>query len=480
MKKTILLTAALLLCSLAITARTVRVEGRVGCGGQGVPGVVVTDGVHFAATDAKGRYRLEADDENRFVYLSTPAGYRAPVEEGVVKYYHRMPAGGGRCDFTLEAATGDETRHGFIAIADPQIWATKEFRQLAEAADDIARTVARQPDRPFFGLCCGDIISYDHKLYAEYNAVMERTGLAFRNAMGNHDMRVYGRSFETTFALFEEMYGPTYYSFKVGQVHYVVLNDNFFIGRDYFYIGYLDERQLRWLEQDLKFVAPGSTVVVCFHIPSTCTEEDRKQFKYQNAGLTMTNHRALYDLLKPYKAHILSGHTHTTYNQSISDSLYEHVIPALSGAWWQGELCTDGTPRGYGVFTVDGSDVSWYYRSTGHPASYQMTLYDGAQYTQFEGYVVANVWASDPRWRVELFVDGRSAGPMERFEAFDPAAQRMYASTEHMDHKWIYPSKSDHFYRLPRPAAGRAEVVATDPFGREYRQTLNLTDKPQP
>lgn len=473
MKRVLLLAAALVCCAAMTTARTVRVEGRVSCGRQGVAGVVVTDGEHFAATDARGRYTLLADDDNRFVYLSVPARYRAPVEKGVVKHFVRMPDGGGRCDFMLERSERDETRHGFIAIADPQIWARKEFRLLGEAADDIAATAGEYPDRPFFGICCGDIVSHDHALYGEYNAVMERTGLAFRNAMGNHDMKVYGRSFEGSVAAFEAVYGPSYYSFNVGEVHYVVLNDNFFIGRDYFYIGYLEERQLRWLEGDLSYVPPGSTVVVCFHIPSTCSERDRKQFEYGKAGLTMTNHRGLHAILKPYRAHILSGHTHTTYNQPVTDSLYEHVIPALSGAWWQGELCTDGTPRGYGVFTVDGGEVAWYYRSTGRPADYQMTLYDGRDYPQFEGYVVADIWASDPAWRVELFADGRSAGIMERFEAYDPAAQRMYASTEHMDHKWIYPSRSDHFYRLPRPAAGRIEVVATDRFGREYRQTLD-------
>lgn len=71
----------------------------------------------------------------------------------------------------------------------------------------------------------------------------------------------------------------------------MVLDDNFFIGRDYFYIGYLEERQMRWLEKDLARVQPGSTVVVCLHIPSTCEEQDRKQFRYDRAGSTMTNHR---------------------------------------------------------------------------------------------------------------------------------------------------------------------------------------------
>lgn len=290
----------------------------------------------------------------RFVFVCVPAGYDAPVEKGVVRYFHPLPADGKSCDFTLLRRAGDDSRYGFIAIADPQIWAPKEFAKLAAAADDIAATVRSYGGMPFHGICCGDIVSHDHSLYGRYNEVMERTGITFRNAMGNHDMKVYGRSYETSFSKFEQMYGPVYYSFDVGRIHYVVLDDNFFIGRDYFYIGYLEERQMRWLEKDLARVQPGSTVVVCLHIPSTCEEQDRKQFRYDRAGSTMTNHRGLYEILKPYRAHIISGHTHTTFNQPIAPGLYEHVTPALSGAWWQGPLCTDGTPAGYGVYEVNG------------------------------------------------------------------------------------------------------------------------------
>ena len=49
-------------------------------------------------------------------------------------------------------------------------------------------------------------------------------------------------------------------------MHYVVLDDIFFIAKSYLYVGYLTEQQLQWLEQDLKQVTPGSTVVVATHL----------------------------------------------------------------------------------------------------------------------------------------------------------------------------------------------------------------------
>lgn len=191
----------------------------------------------------------------------------------------------------------------------------------------------------------------------------------------------------------------------------------------------------------------------------------------------MTNHPGLYRLLEPYNAHILSGHTHTTYNQQIAPRLYEHVIPALSGAWWQGELCTDGTPAGYALFEIEGDSIRWHYRSTGRPADYQIRLYDGRQTPQFAGYAVANIWASDPSWHVEFFIDGVKCGEAERFEALDPDAQRLYGNKEALEHSWIEPTPADHFYRVPLPDdARRIEVVATDRFGQTSRAVIDAAE----
>ena len=90
-------------------------------------------------------------------------------------------------------------------------------------------------------ICLGDIVGWDHSIYPEYNKIMAKTGIEYRNVIGNHDMTNWGRSYETSMKNYGDMYGPAWYSFNVGDVHYVMLNDNFYVGRDYFYIGYLDE-----------------------------------------------------------------------------------------------------------------------------------------------------------------------------------------------------------------------------------------------
>ena len=473
MKRLLLLAVAVVWCG-AVWAADVTLKGTVRCDGKGVAAVVVTDGEHFTQTDTKGRFELLSSDAKNLVYITIPAGYSVASEQSVPQFWQKIEPGKKHYDFELHAKTQDDTHHGFVVIADPQIWHKKEFPALREGMADIHKTVEGY-EIPFHGICCGDVISYDHTFYPTYNEVAATSGLDFFSTPGNHDMTLYSRSHETSTRLWEETFGPVCYSFNVGKAHYVVLNDNFYIGRDYFYIGYLDERQFAWLEKDLSYVAEGSTVFVVLHIPSTCDPSDRKQFSYKNISDVMTNAHQLHRMLAPYNAHILSGHTHTTFNQIITDRLYEHVIPALSGAWWQGTLCTDGTPRGYGVFEVDGDKVEWYYKSTGCDADHQMSLYTEADSAGFAGQVVANVWAVDEKWQVVAQFDGGKSQPMERFTAYDPAAQKMYADREKLDHPYVYPSASDHFFRVVIPeGAKQVTVTATDPFGRSYQETLNL------
>ncbi len=475
MRRAITLSLIVILTFSGIVSQAVTIKGRVTAGSAPIAGVVVTDGKNFAVTGSSGRYTLEAADESRFVYLSLPAGYSAPLSEGVVKFFLPIePQEGKRksYDFYLEKREQDDSNHGFIVVADPQIYSAKEFKLLEEGVADIKNTVSGYKI-PFHGIAPGDLISHDHKLYPEYNRVMAKSGIPFFNAMGNHDMVNAGRSFETTQWKYEQMFGPSYYSFNVGKIHYVVLNDCFYVGREFYYIGYLEERQLSWLERDLAYVPKGSTVVVALHIPTTISKKDRDKFSYEKAGTTMANHKGLYKILEPYNTHIISGHLHTNHNEVISANLFEHVTAAMSGAWWQGELCTDGTPKGYGVYIANGDTLSWYYKSTNRAKEHQMRLYTGEDNLAFKGYIVANIWNYDPSWRVELYEDGVLTSAMERFEGYDPMAGEIYSNKDKLEHKWIYPSLTDKLFRAkPKSETSEVIVVATDRFGNRYSEKL--------
>ena len=456
-------------------------KGKVSCAGKGIPGVRVTDGASFALTGPKGDYELVADDRNPFVYLTVPSGYEAPVEKGVVRFYQQMPSGKkGRCDFILHKRMCDEWKQCLIVTADPQIAREKEFARLREGVTDIRETVAGHPEAFAHGICAGDLTANRHDLYGQYNAVMAESGILFRNVPGNHDHTNYKASHEDTLDEYEKNYGPAWYSYDIGDVHYVMLDDNFFIGREWYYIAYLDKRQLAWLEQDLSHVEPGSTVFVTMHIPATKSPADRKVLRYPGGVGVLTNFRTLFDLLKPFNAHLLHGHTHTTYNEKISDSLYVHVVPSIGGAWWQGPMCTDGTPLGYRVFEIEGSQVkSVCFKSIGFPKEFQCRLYTEADAPEYAGYAVANVWGEDADWTVDFLFDGISADTVERFTSRDPATLRCYRDKSKLDYDWIGPTDSGHFFRAVLPKGTRkVEVVVKDRFGTCYHAESTVGKEP--
>ena len=440
--------------------------------GNAIAGVVVSDGLNTVQTDAKGKFQMETDEDSRFVFISTPSGYVSATLKGKTLFYKEIQKNTKTYDFIVEKNAKDDTNHNVIVIADPQISERDELPELTKHAKDIEE-YTRQMDGDYtFGICLGDIVGWDHSIYPEYNRIMGNAGFEYRYVIGNHDMTNYGRSHETSMTDYGSMYGPCWYSFNVGKVHYIVLNDNFFIGRDWYYIGYLDERQLRWLEKDLSYVRKGSKVVVCTHIPTTLDKSDRDAFQSDMMLDNLCNKPELYRMLEPYDALILSGHMHTADYEQIAPNIAEINIAGLCGAWWCGEVCIDGSPAGFKHFDMDGKDVSWIYKGCGHPLDYQMKVYiDDPGYL---GEVVANVWDYDPEWKVEYFEDGKKVCDMERFKAQDPLAKELYKDPASLKRNWVYAAPTENMFRTKYSSDAKTlEVRVTDRFGRVYSKKID-------
>ncbi len=477
MKKTL---TTLLLAAICVNASAINIKGTVkDNNGEALAGVVVSDGLSTVRTDSKGRFRMDTDKDSRFVFISTPSGYisstlaaDSSLGEGYI-FYKEIVKGTKTYDFTVMKNPVDDTNHNIIAIADPQISERSELPDLQKHSDDIAEFVKTMDGDYTFGLCLGDIVGWDHSIYPQYNKIMSKAGIEYRHVMGNHDMTNWGRSYETSMKNYGDMYGPAWYSFNVGEVHYVVLNDNFYVGRDYFYIGYIDERQLAWLEQDLSHVPEGSRVVVSMHIPTTLDKSDRDAFKYGVISDNLCNKTALYKMLEPYRTMILSGHMHTADYEQISENIFEINVTGFCGAWWCGEVCIDGSPAGFKMFDMDGKDVKWIYKGSGHPLDYQMKVY--VNNPDYPGQIVANVWDYDPAWKVEYYEDGVLKGQMERFKAQDPLAKELYKDPSSLKRTWVYAAPTENMFKAPvSEGAKKLEVKVTDRFGRVYTKTMEL------
>lgn len=71
---------------------------------------------------------------------------------------------------------------------------------------------------------------------------------------------------ETSDVTFQQNYGPTYYSFNRGQLHYVVMDNVRYLGKDRNYDGFL-QKSIRLVAKDLSFVSKDKLIILCVHIP---------------------------------------------------------------------------------------------------------------------------------------------------------------------------------------------------------------------
>ncbi len=452
-------------------ATPVRVRGVVAANGRGIERVAVSDGIQVVDTAAGGSFELVTTTERPFVFISVPSGYRIPRgANGTARCYRSLAADTGgdlSADFELQPLTQSDERHAFLVLADIQTQDTDEVRWFHEqTVPDVRHTVADLGVEAF-GLAWGDIV-YDHlELFSGYETGVSNMGLPCFQVVGNHDEDYSSVTDHGSTVTFSRHFGPPYYSFNRGAVHYVVLDDVFWYGSGY--LGYLSHEQLTWLEQDLARVDRGAPVVVAVHIPIMGSRYLREGRRSPEIGSSVTNRGALYRLLEPFEAHIVSGHMHEC--EHVFDSgVHEQVNGAVSGAWWSGPICGDGAPSGYSVYEVDGQSISWRYKATGQSADYQLRTYVRGADPAAPDEIVANVWNWDPAWSVVWYEDGVRKGPMSRRTGRDPLSVELHSGPDLPARRtWVDPYPTAHLFYAPvTPKARSVRVETTDRFGRVY------------
>ena len=133
MKRILIVLSVLLAVSLSADARKIR--GIVRGEGEALSGVIVTDGVHFTVTDARGAYKLNVAKDARFVSVVTPSGYTADFSSGTVEFYRELTKE-KVYDFTLQpvAPVSDYT---IFSVSDPQMKPQHVSQFLAEPLQDL-------------------------------------------------------------------------------------------------------------------------------------------------------------------------------------------------------------------------------------------------------------------------------------------------------------------------------------------------------
>lgn len=461
--------------------------------GEPVAGVVVSDGEHCVATDGFGYYALKSDmARTRFVYISIPDGYKIPHRKSVVQNFRRIPryAKAAMANFTIEKRTEPTDKYTIVMIGDPQMrglghdGSGERYRDVV--LPDIEK-FKKTTTGEFFSINLGDLVYNWMAGYDDYMDINAPLQYPVCHVIGNHDYDQHtileGR-LGTPY--FEQYLTPTYYSFNIGKVHYVMVNSIEYSREDgtKHYKSGLDDIQMKWLEEDLKFVPKDHIIYICGHAQlwkKKGTSPNGSHGKYN------VNYKRYTELLKQYKrVYSWSGHYHTNYGFDYAgkdrfpgmDHISCITVARCNGALRSNqELDTDGTPNGYMVVEVDGENFEWWYKIVGKDRSYQMKAYTPT--TTGDGYVKVKVWNYSPdNWSaIEWWENGKKVSTFEKFAEEDPEYVKIHS--ERLSHlkgraaKYAKPRKSDYLYRVkPSEGVHSGEVRVTDNFGVTYTEKV--------
>lgn len=506
------------------------IKGVVYCNGRGVAGVAVSDGVEVTTTNADGVYYLQSDKRHGYVFISIPANYEVPQKNKLPFFFDYVTSSTAVVDQrNFELIEANNENHVLIAMPDMHLSNRNndisQFRAGFYAEAQAYSNQLKSAGTKVYGIALGDMtwdVYWYENSYFLNNYVNEIDGIGFQifNIMGNHDNDPYKVMDFQAESTYKSLIGPSYYSFNLGKVHYVVLDDTEYINtggapgvigaRNY--NDAVTSEQLAWLQKDLALISDKSTpVVVALHIPLYSASVNSSGQQVNAANLTNTAQvQAALNAFSNVK--FISGHTHINYNVEISDKLYEHNIAAISATWWWtgktgyagNHICKDGSPGGYGIFEITGKDIKYRYKGIGYNKNKQFRTYDrntieitAAKYTPsanstyqakvqtyageyaFPGTdntVLINVFNYDSFCSLEVKENGVVL-PVTRKPKKDPLhiisyeMQRLNVNAEPTSS--FNTSNSTHIFEVTASSANSTlEIKLTDRYGNVYTETM--------
>lgn len=506
------------------------VYGIVSSAGVGVENVVVSDGAEVTVTNEKGIYQLKSAKKWGYVFISVPSGYEVP-SVGVLPQFHRALKNSAdvveRADFKLEKVDGQDSYKIFM-LGDMHLAnRTGDLGQFAQFTSDLTDYMTRHKGEKMYALTLGDmtwdLYWYSNSYYfPQYlNTVNSQIkNLQIFHTMGNHDNDFQTRSDYDAAVKYVDQICPTYYSFNIGKVHYVVMDDidcsNYDGSTSRNYVKSLSAEQLDWLAKDLSHVDKTTPVVVAMHAqvfyPTT------SGFKIDHDPV---NTQRLFDILDGYTVRFVTGHTHKLFNVTPDAPIVDghNFREYNSGSvcaswWWSGNLTpgihigTDGTPGGYGIWDVTGTDFQCLYKSTGWPEEYQFRSYDlnnvhfsmadvplmpsdisasvKNAYMQYvnaypqnnDNEVLINIWNWNSDWTLSVVDENRKTLPYTEVWAYDPLhiaalSVKRFNNAGLKSTPSFITDKFTHFFKVKADDADTDLVITVkDEFGNEWTENM--------
>ncbi len=502
-------------------------------GGSGIEGVVVSDGVEVTVTDEDGIYQLDSDKERGYVFISVPSGYEAASDGVLPQLYYLLKSDANtleRADFTLTKKSGQDSFKMFM-LGDMHLAnRTSDLKQFYEFTDDLNEYMTAHSGETMYGLTLGDmtwdLYWYDNNFsFPEYlNAINSKiSGLQIFHTMGNHDNDYKTLTDFAAEGSYINYIAPTYYSFNIGKIHFVVLDD--IDCSDYDgttsrnYSKFISTDQLAWLRKDLAYVDKSTPLIISTHA-QIFYPKSSGGFQVDASSSRLTNTETFLDIISDYTAHIVTGHTHLIFNVIPDDTIvsgqevYEHNSGSICGSWWwSGYLTTgvhigqDGSPGGYGIWDISGTDIKYVYKATNRDVDYQFRSYDlnnvafsmsdvpnmNTSYTTLvnawmnyvnaypgssDNEVLINIWNWNSNWTLTVVDENGKNLTYSQEWTYDPlhiaalSAKRFNSSSITSTPNFIT-SKFHHFFKVTADnATVDLTITVTDDLGNTYTEKM--------
>ena len=467
-------------------------------GEQGIAGIKVSNGKDIVVTDDHGRYQIDVTDDT-IVFVVKPRGWRTPLNEHRLPrfYYIHKPHGSPPLKYRGVEPTGalpdaihfplypqkEPDQFKAILFGDPQPRDQKEIDYISH--DVVEELIGSDAS---FGVTLGDIMFDNLDLFESLNKTIALIGIPWYNVIGNHDLNFDAQHDHHSDETFERHFGPSYYSFDYGPVHFLVLDDvEWYIPPDDpkgkgTYRGGLGQRQMEFIKNDLALIPESQMVVLLMHIPL----------------VEVHDRQALYRLIekRPFCMSV-SGHTHYHEHRYIKKAdgwlgaePHHHIINVtVSGSWWTGApdergiphtTMKDGAPNGYSILSFDGNKYKLDYKAAGRSTDYQIQLSAPEEVRSdqlAQTHIYANFFNGSERSVVETRVGEGAWRKMPQVTEVDPHYKAVYAAEARILLKsWRdlpSPRATPHLWKttMPEdliPGTHLIQVRATDTDGRQF------------
>lgn len=495
----------------------------------GIANVSVSNGCDVVQTDGGGNYRIDIHP-TQILFISKPAGFDVDLDENNVPqfFYRHYPEGspatiaGTSVEWAWPVIEPTGPLPSFVNFGlIPREQTDDEFSAHAfadtQARYDLGQDMLREDlinpliGNPYgveFGLTLGDVVYDNLGLYDRHKEMMGLMDIPQWYLPGNHDINF--ASPDATFAneTYKRHFGPTYYSFNHGNVHFVALNNVEYAGDgkqfgNSSYRGFIPEDQLNWLQQDLANVSTDKLIVIATHIPLVSEASDGQSETI--TGPDTENFARLLEILEPFSnIYGLAGHdTSNSWKVEVSHQhgwhgqpWIAHTLAEVRGSGWtrglkdgrgvRDAIMDDGNPNGFYVLKFNnntltpefipfpyGPDAEQRLRITLDPplsAPEEESINRGS--IEANTKIVVNLFDGGARDAVWASIDGGERIPMTYTVRTDPYIERLNNTYQDTDYEYSTAKRSAHIWETALPTSLDAgihtiKVNTLDEFGQE-------------